>query len=72
MKGLWRNHLDAELYVIEPAVYALRADGYSTLSGDIWRAERRDPLLGTAHYIVTKQSLADAEYEHVEKEDSND
>lgn len=71
MKGLWRNHLGAEISVIEPAVYLLRDMGIQSLSDDIWQAERRDPLFGTTRYVITEKSLADAGYERV-KEDSDD
>lgn len=54
----WRNHLGVELHIMGTGTY-------NHLAGDIWVAERRDPLFGATQYIVTAASLAGAGYKEV-------
>ena len=56
----WRNDLDVELHIVGNA-----AQHHHTLAGDIWMAERRDPLFGATQYLVTAASLAGAGYKEV-------
>lgn len=66
--GLYKNHAGAVLEVLEPAVYALRSEGYMVLSDDMWCAKSTDNLFGPTYYIVTAHSMDSAGYKPIELE----
>ena len=65
--GMYRNSVGAVLYVTGSWLPQVTGERMNTLGG-IYRAEARDDLFGTIHYLVTPSSMKGCGYELIERE----